>query len=265
MAQLEIPSFQEIYDVLKAAVLAEDPTLNDWADGSNLDVLAAGAAGAADECYLKIIEALSIFYIATAEGDDLDARVGDFGMTRNSGETDVELRARVPEYLASLARATKTAVEAGAKTVSGCTQAKAYDYDDDPTIDLGWIDLYIAATAGAASGALVTAVDAEMPSWKAAGCHVNVSAASVIGITYAITMTIDGGYSQSTVRAAVEAALLAWTNTLEIGEDLNIADAATVAGRIDGVSTLDDFQVNASYQNQAIDVDEVAKYTTVSW
>lgn len=78
-------SIQEIHQQVLQAVLQQNTTLNDVAQGSALYTLTRAFAAGQSQQDLAMFELAESFYIATAKDYYLDKRAGDYGLTRRPG------------------------------------------------------------------------------------------------------------------------------------------------------------------------------------
>lgn len=72
-----LPTFDELYELAKAEVIARNPLLTDWEEGSDLDALTGGGAILADQVIRICVDLFAARFVTTASGDDLDAAVTD--------------------------------------------------------------------------------------------------------------------------------------------------------------------------------------------
>lgn len=138
-------------------------------------------------------------------------------------ETDDQRKKRFQAYVSGLARGTKGAIEFGAKTVSGCVKARAFDLDDDGAIPTGTIDLFISDSAGTASGALITAVDTAIQAYKPAGSNVIIAAPSIVAVNVTAVLTIASGFNSTTLITQVLQNLTDYITSLQMGDDVYIS------------------------------------------
>jgi uncharacterized phage protein gp47/JayE len=76
---VQTPTFQEFYDEAKGEIQDRDPRLTDFEAGSALDGLTGASAVLADDVMRVGLHRWKAAYVDTAEGDDLDVRITDFG------------------------------------------------------------------------------------------------------------------------------------------------------------------------------------------
>lgn len=81
---ITLPTFQELYDIAKDEIINKDTTLNDFNEGSALDVHTGISAVVGTELVYQLTRIIRAFYVRTAEGEDLDNRLKDFNIIRKS-------------------------------------------------------------------------------------------------------------------------------------------------------------------------------------
>lgn len=72
-----LPTFDELYALAKAEVIARQPLLTDWEPGSDLDALAGMGSMLADQVIRICVDLFASRFVATAIDSDLDAVVVD--------------------------------------------------------------------------------------------------------------------------------------------------------------------------------------------
>lgn len=155
-------------------------------------------------------------------------------------ETPDARKARFQAYIQSLGKGQVAALRyaalqcALADDTGTVIERVAYAYVDEPweaepdTYPIGLVNVYIHNGAGATSAELVALVkrtldgywaDADTPvmGWKAAGAHVDVYAASEIGVNVAGALVIADGYAAASVIAAASAAATAYIQSIPQG------------------------------------------------
>lgn len=81
---ISIPTFQAIYDAVRAEIQARNPQLNDFQTGSVLDAYTGGVGVGADEVVRYAIHRFDALFLDRATGQDLDDLIVDrFGLTRH--------------------------------------------------------------------------------------------------------------------------------------------------------------------------------------
>ena len=83
----EIPTHDELRALAEAEARSRAAQLTDWREGSNLDGIGGAGAIMADDVLRVIIDRIVASFMGTAEGDDLDKRIVDFGGPDRDGAT----------------------------------------------------------------------------------------------------------------------------------------------------------------------------------
>lgn len=168
-------------------------------------------------------------------------------------ETDDERKTRFQGYITTLARGTGEALIYGAKTaklvnadgliteyVAHASVVEPYLTDEDEPV--AWVNVYVYSGASVTSPTLVAETQkiidgyydvsgAAVPGWKAAGVIVDVIAATTKSINITGVVTVDSGYDDDDVRAAVEAAMTVYIQGLSVGETVILAELIAIAKR----------------------------------
>lgn len=80
-----MPTYQALYEIVKAAIQSRRPDLTDFVEGSVLDAFAGASAALADESLRSVVQLFAEKFFSTAQGDALDALALDFfGITRKN-------------------------------------------------------------------------------------------------------------------------------------------------------------------------------------
>lgn len=138
-----------------------------------------------------------------------------------NAETDPELRTRFVTYLASLSKATKSAIAAAILAVQ---QGMHYTLVENMTYagvaQLGYFFAVVDDGSGAPPAPLLalvgTAIDNARPFTVTFGLYSPV----VVPATVAMTVTVVGGYDATSTKTAVRSALLSLINGLQLGQAL---------------------------------------------
>jgi len=153
----------------------------------------------------------------------------------NDEETDEELRDRIPDYLNSLARGTKDAVEAAAKDVSGVVTANVSE--NDPTA--GYITVRIGDSSGTANAALLQEVQTQIDLYKPIGVIAEAVAAIPHYIDISCYFYPSTGYSFSEVSLDIQDAVRNFLNNKISGDDVYRSEIIDVIAEVDGVEKID--------------------------
>lgn len=204
----------------------------------------------------------------------------DFTNGLDAESTD-DRRARFQEYIATLTRGTKAAVEYGAKTatvevdgvvVERAMTVRCIEYDDNSLVEIGSIRVVIDNGSGTASTELVERaqniidgyqdVDGSyVAGWKAAGIIATVEAVVQKLVNVTEIVTVLSGYTAATVRADVISAQHAYVATLGIGASLIRSELIAAAMAVPGVYNC---RVTTPAADVAIGINEIAVLGTVT-
>lgn len=168
-------------------------------------------------------------------------------------ETDAERKTRFQDYISTLARGTKSALIYGVKTANLTNadgviteyigQASVLEpWLTDNAQPVGLVKLYVYSNSGVTSGGLITqaqkiidgyydANGVAVPGWKAAGVRVDVTAATSKAVAITGVVTVDSAYVAATVRSAVQAAMSAYIQGLDVGVTVQRAELVAIAKR----------------------------------
>lgn len=138
-------------------------------------------------------------------------------------ETDDARKKRFQSYVSGLARGTKPAVEFGAKTVTGCVKARAFDLDDDVTIPTGTIKLYISDSAGTADSTLIANVTTAVEAYKPAGSSVVIAAPSIVSVNVTAVITVAAGFNKDTLITQVKQTITDHITGLNMGDEVYLS------------------------------------------
>ncbi|CAH2603230.1 Baseplate protein [Rhodovastum atsumiense] len=154
-------------------------------------------------------------------------------------ETDAALRARFAAYIASLARATRTAVGYAISTVQqGVTWTLTEGANPDGSANPGFFFVVVDDGTGTPPASLLTAVAEAIEGYRALGVRCAVYAPSVVTARITLVVTATEGYDATAVRAAVRAAIVAMVNALPTGAALPFYRVAATAFATDGVANV---------------------------
>jgi len=159
-------------------------------------------------------------------------------------QTDALYRQTIKNQLLQLRGATKSSIEAKAKTVSGVEQATAleslqtvieYDPSDGSTsgghFQVARARLYIADANGTANAALVDLVEAAIESVRALGVRVDVIGATAVSLDWTASITLNpAGPNYGTLQtdaSDIEQSMTQYVQELAIGADFDRAAART--------------------------------------
>lgn len=143
----------------------------------------------------------------------------------NAAETEDEYRKRLADAFATAARGTLSAIAAGARTVAGVREADAFDGLGAEGEPVGWCRLTISDATGLGNATLVSAVEAVMDEYRAAGVQVSVIAGNPVYEPISYTLIWKSGQATLENRALVKQRILGAVNSL----DPNSATSALLA------------------------------------
>jgi len=214
-------------------ILTSEPLLT----GTQIDADArgevVGESGNVDAATItSIVSALADGSIVVTNPAEFSGGIG--------AESDAAFRDRIIDYLRTLRRGTRLALQVGALSVAGVVAAAVDETAYPPTV-------YIADTTGSANAALQGLVSDELEDWRAAGVQVNVVGATVVFQDLAITLSFYAGFDTSRSRDAVREVVVAVVNGLTIGETLYRSQIVAAAIGVEGIQ-------NAIVTNPAGDV-----------
>lgn len=145
-------------------------------------------------------------------------------------ETDAALRTRFVAYLASLSRATKTAIGYAINSVQqGLTYTLTENQNYANQTDYGYFYVVVDDGSGTPSSQLLSNVSAAIELYRGATIVYGVFAPIVTTANFALTITVSAGYIHDTVAAAVKAAIQTYINALPVGATLFYTQVISVA------------------------------------
>ncbi len=203
-----------------------------------LALVKATTTGIATNCGASAIAEIvdSVYGVASVSNADA------FLVGRDE-ETDAERKLRFQQWLVTLARSTKEAIEYGARSVQlvnslgnvteRVTQVLVHEpcVDADPIGDPGYVDIYLwNGTTGASAELLAEThkilfgytndAGEKISGWKAAGIIVSIFAVESDSVDVTATITLDGTRVEADVDDDVAAAIAAVFSELTIGGGL---------------------------------------------
>jgi uncharacterized phage protein gp47/JayE len=180
-------------------------------------------------------------------------------------ETDTALRARFVLYLASLSKATKTAIgSAIANIQQGLEYTITEDFDYNGTYDPGFFYVVIDDGTGFPSSNLQATVANAIEAVRPVTSRYAVFAPVVVTANVSMTITSASGYTHSTVVGAVGTALTNFINTLPLGTELPYTQLASVAYGVAGVVNVTAVLLNSGTSDLGATAKQVIKAGTIS-
>ncbi len=180
-------------------------------------------------------------------------------------ETDAALRSRFVLYLASLSKATKTAVGYAIDSVQqGLNYTLTENQDYNGTTDYGFFWVAVDDGTGYPSSTLLTNVSSAIDSIRALCIRFEVYAPSVITANVVMAITTASGYTHSAVVASVQAALQNAINALVLGATLPYTQLAAIAYSIPGVINVTGVTLNGVTSDLVTTAAQVIKSGTIA-
>lgn len=201
-------------------------------------------AKALDDVSALVLQAYNSRNPAYASGRALDLLLPQYGITREAGETDASVRARIRHSLAARSSGSADALLAAVKAVSGVRDALVYINETDGTDSIGIPAHSIAVvTRGGGADAVAQAIyDKKAPGTGTWGSN-SGTAADAEGREHTVSftryadkmifihlyiVTMEGG-NQEAIRNAVVPAVTAYLDNLGLAVPLNVPQLYGVA------------------------------------
>ena len=159
-------------------------------------------------------------------------------------ESDEDFRARIPEYISSLARGTKTALKAGAESVSGVGSATVVEGNP------GSVSVYISATSGDVTQDLINNVKSTLDDYRSAGVQVSVYGVLSIPVSVTATLSVKDGYSG--VQTSVQNALIDFLNKKPQGDSVRENEIIAVIMDVEGVEDISSLSKTAHFDGTVL-------------
>lgn len=139
-----------------------------------------------------------------------------------AAETDAALRVRFVNYLASLAKATKSAVgNAIASLQEGLSYTLTEDYTYAGAYQPGYFYVVVNDGSGSPGAPLLALVSAGIDAVRGCGMQFGVFAPVPIPAAVAVAITVTKGYTHNVVAAPVKGAILSYIEALPVGASLS--------------------------------------------
>jgi len=180
-------------------------------------------------------------------------------------ETDAALRARFVLFLASLSKATKTAVGYAITSVQqGLNYTLTENQDYGGATDDGFFYVVVDDGSGTPSSNLLASVSNAIDAVRALTVRFAVFAPVVETANVSMTITSGSGYVHLDVVAAVGAALSSFINALPLGTSLPYTQLAAVAYGVAGVTNVSSVLLNSGTSDLAATNKQVIKRGTLT-
>jgi uncharacterized phage protein gp47/JayE len=151
-------------------------------------------------------------------------------------ETDVAYKARFPQYLASLSRATKAAISFAIQSIGpqvNFTLTENQSYGG--VTQLGYFFVIADNGTGSPPAGFLSSVSSAIDAVRGETIQFGVFAPVLVTANVVMTLTTAAGFVHATVVAAVAAALQAQINALKIGATLPYTLLSSIAYGVPGV------------------------------
>jgi uncharacterized phage protein gp47/JayE len=171
-------------------------------------------------------------------------------------QTDDELREEVRALNQTLRRGTVAALEFGAKQVP---QVRVATVVEDGVA--GIVSLYVADADGNSNAAMVTAVEAELENWRAAGVAVTVVGGALLNVSIDVSLTVRAGVDVVSLVDRVRQAIVSEVKKqLKHGDILRRSLIAAAARSVDA-DNITDVVVNTPAADLAPAANQVIRAT----
>jgi uncharacterized phage protein gp47/JayE len=186
-------------------------------------------------------------------------------VTGINAETDAAFRIRFVAYIASLSKATKTAIGAAINGV----QANLYyslteNYTYAGAYQLGYFYVVVDDGSGNPPGSLLTAISSAIDAVRPVTTTFGVYAPVVVTANVSMALVTLAGFVHATVVAQVVTALQSFINTLPVGSTLPYNQLAAVAFAVPGVNNVNSILLNSGTADLTITNQQVIKAGTVA-
>jgi uncharacterized phage protein gp47/JayE len=180
-------------------------------------------------------------------------------------ETDVALRIRFVLFLASLSKATKTAIGYAITSVQqGLDYTITENADYDGTVDYGFFWVTVDDGSGTPSDSLLANVSAAIEATRGLTIRYAVYAPIVETANVAMVTTSAAGFVHADVVNAVIAALSAFIGTLKLETPLPYTQLAAIAYGVPGVTNVSSVTLNSGTSDLGASAKQIIKPGTIS-
>ena len=181
-------------------------------------------------------------------------------------ETDAALRVRFVAYLASLSRATKSAIGYAITSVQqGLTYTLTENQHYAGGTDYGYFYVVVDDGSGTPSNDLIANVAASIELYRGATIAYGVFAPVVTTANVAMTITVGAGYIHDVVAAQVQAAIQIYINALPVGSTLFYTHVIAIAYETSaGITNVSNITINSGTSDITADQKHVIKAGTVT-
>ena len=194
-------------------------------------------ARALDDASVLVLQAYNSRNPFYASGQALDLLLPQYGLSRNAGETDAEVRSRIRHALAARGTGTADALAAALAALEGVTEARVYVNDTDSTDATGLPAHSLAAVlAGGDAREITRTIFAKkapgIGTWGSVtetvrdawgnDCPISFSRCGEKRMTVPLFLRILEGGDPETVRSALREPVAAYINGLGLAVPLNV-------------------------------------------
>jgi uncharacterized phage protein gp47/JayE len=237
-----------------------DTTNAAWNAGLNAYVLAANTSSVSVPVQASVagsggnVQSGTITVI-TAPIPGVDTVTNASGFTNGiDAESDPALRTRFVLYLASLSKATKTAVGyAVTSTQQGLDYTITENYDYNGTLDYGYFYVVVDDGTGYPPSNLLTNVSNAVDAVRPLCSRFAVFAPVVLTANVTMVLTTAAGFTHGTVIGNVATALQNFINALTIGFSLPYTQLASLAYDVPGVTNVTGILLNSATSDLTAD------------
>ena len=162
-------------------------------------------------------------------------------------ETDTAFRARFLLYIASLSKATKTAIGSAISSVQqGLSYIIVENYTYGGSYSPGFFYVVVDDGTRYPSGTLLSTIGNAIEAVRALSSTFAVFAPSVVTANVSMTVTTAAGYNHATVVGAVGTAIRSFINALPLAATLPYTQLAAIAYSIAGVTNVSAVLLNSA-------------------
>lgn len=183
-----------------------------------------------------------------------------------NAETDLAFRARFITYIASLSKATKTAIGNAVTSIQqGVTYTLTENFAYGGAAQLGYFYVVVDDGTGTPSAPFLSTVSNAIDVVRPIGSTFGVFAPTLLTANVVMTITTAAGYSHPAIVALVTTALQGYINKLAIGQALPYTQLATIAyGASAAVTNVTGVTLNSGTADLAATSQQVIKAGTLS-
>ena len=181
-------------------------------------------------------------------------------------ETDVAFRIRFIAYIASLAKATTSAV---GNAITSLKQGVVYTLTENYTYagaaSQGYFYVVVDDGTGSPSSTLLSSVSNAIDAVRPVGSTFGVFSPVVVTVTVAMTIVTATGYNHASIATLVQIAILNYINTLPLGTALAYSRLAQIAYDASaGVTNVTGVTLNSGVLDIAATAKQVIKSSSVT-